>query len=114
MFFISILLGATMGISYDFLRILRRVIGHSNFFISLEDILFWIIWALIVIDNIHIYNSGELRGYVFLGLGLGCLIYIYTIGWVLWKCVSHILRFARKHHQNIKKSLKNVDKKSKI
>ena len=96
MFCISIFLGAGMGIVYDLVRIIRRIIKHNNFFIGLEDIIFWIVWAFVVIDGIHIYNNGELRIYIFLGLFIGFLIYKNTIGWVIWKCISHILCWLKK------------------
>lgn len=114
MLVISILLGAIMGITYDVVRVLRRIISHNNLVIFFEDIMYWVIWAFVVIDKIHIYNSGELRIYIFLGLLLGILIYAYTIGWVLWKCVSHILCLVKKHRKKSKKTLKNLEKRGRI
>ncbi len=94
---LSIFLGACMGVSYDLIRVFRRIISHNNFVISVEDIIYWIVWAFIIIDGIHIYNGGELRIYVFVGLFIGFLIYRNTIGWVFWKCLSHILCLLKKH-----------------
>ena len=102
MFLISLFLGAGMGITYDFLRIIRRILSHNNFFISLEDIIYWLVWSFKVIDGIHIYNRGELRGYIFLALFLGFLIYKNTIGWVLWKCVDNILYLLKKPSKKAK------------
>lgn len=99
---ISIIYGAIMGVSYDGLRLLRRLIRHNNFFIGLEDIIYWIVWAFVVIDAIHIYNSGELRLYVYVGIFIGFLIYKNTIGWVVDKILSHILCLLRKHPKNHK------------
>lgn len=96
MFYISVLYGLVMGMTYDFIRIIRRLIRHNNFFIGLEDMAYWTIWAFITIDGIHIYNSGELRSYVFLGVLIGFLIYRYTIGWVVTKILPHILYIRKK------------------
>lgn len=97
MFYISILYGLGMGMTYDFIRIIRRMIRHNNFFIGLEDVAYWTIWAFVTIDGIHIYNSGELRSYVFFGALIGFFLYRYTIGWVVAKILPHILYIRKKH-----------------
>ncbi|MBP3621303.1 MAG: spore cortex biosynthesis protein YabQ [Lachnospiraceae bacterium] len=102
MFCMSILYGAGMGISYDVIRIFRRIVKTNGFFVGLEDLLFWIVWAFVTIDGIHIYNSGELRIYVFLGILIGFLIYRYTIGWVARKIMHYILCARKKHPQKDK------------
>ncbi len=114
MLIISILLGIAMGLTYDLVRILRRIVSHNNILIFLQDIIYWIIWAFVVIDKIHIFNSGEVRIYIFLGIGVGILVYAYTIGWVLRKIVSHILCLRKKNRKKSKKMLKNGEKRSKI
>ena len=102
MFCLCIVYGAGMGITYDVVRMFRRIVSHKNFFIGLEDFVFWVIWAIITVDGIHVYNSGELRVYVFLGIVLGIVIYIYTIGWVIRKILSYMLCFGKKDPQNNK------------
>ncbi|MBE5943656.1 MAG: hypothetical protein E7258_01925 [Lachnospiraceae bacterium] len=97
---VSVMMGAFMGITYDALRIIRRIISHNNFFISLEDLIYWLIWTVVCIDNVHEYNEGELRIYIFVGIVVGLVVYIYTIGWALWKVISHILCFAKKTIKN--------------
>ncbi len=114
MLLISIFLGAAMGLTYDLVRIFRRIISHNNILIFFQDIIYWIVWAFVVIDKIHVFNSGEVRFYIFLGIGIGILVYVYTIGWVLWKIVSHILCLIKKSRKKSKKMLKNGEKRSKI
>ena len=41
----AVLLGVFVAVIYDVIRIFRRVIKHNRFFISLEDILYWIFCA---------------------------------------------------------------------
>lgn len=114
MFIISLYIGAGIGMTYDGIRCVRRLISHNNIFIAIEDIIFWIIWAFIIIDKIHTYNYGNLRGYVFLGIFLGAVCYLCTISCVLMHLLSHILCQVKKYSKKINKMLKNVIKRVKI
>lgn len=114
MFFISLALGAAMGAVYDVLRCLRRIIPHNNFFIAIEDIAYWVFWTYVIIDSIHKYNYGSIRGYVFLGIILGGAFYLCTISCLLIFFISHILWFIKKTSKKINKMLKNRIKKGKI
>ncbi len=102
MLYICMIYGALMGFSYDGFRLIRRFIRHNNFFIGLEDVIFWLVWAFVVIDGIHLYNSGELRIYIFAGILAGFIIYRNTIGWVIDKLLYHILSFTKKHQKKDK------------
>lgn len=75
-FFSSVLIGTIMGIIFDFFRALRRKGNTKNILVYVQDIIFWIIIALIIIVSSFIINNGELRGYMLLGYVLGVLIYI--------------------------------------
>lgn len=114
MFVISLILGAGMGFVYDWLRCLRRIIPHNNFFIALEDIIYWLFWTYAIIDCIHQYNYGSLRGYVFLGIAAGALSYLATISCFLMFCISHILYVIKKCSKKMNKLLKKGVKKVKI
>lgn len=114
MFVISLLLGAGMGFVYDWLRCLRRMIVHNNVFIALEDIIFWLFWTYFIIDSIHQYNYGSLRGYVFLGIAVGAVLYLTTISCLLMFVISNILYVTKKHLKKVKKMLKNGIKKGRM
>lgn len=114
MFVISLFLGAGMGFVYDWLRCLRRMISHNNVFIALEDIVFWLFWTYVIIDSIHQYNYGSIRGYVFLGIAAGAMLYLNTISCLLMFIISHILYVIKKCSKKIKKMLKNRAKRVKI
>ena len=45
----------------------------------LEDILFWILTGIIILYSIFIFNNGEIRLFMFLGILLGVAIYMLTI-----------------------------------
>lgn len=114
MFIISLYLGAGIGATYDFIRCIRRLISHNNIFIAIEDIIYWLIWAFVIIDKIHTYNYGSLRGYVFLGIFIGAVFYFCTISCVMMPLLSHILYHLKKYSKKINKMLKNALKRVKI
>lgn len=92
LFFVFSLTGVTIGVLFDFFRILRRTIKTSNIITYIEDVLFWILSGLLVLYNIWYFNSGEIRIYMFLGIILGVLIYMSTLSNILIKIFSKILQ----------------------
>lgn len=70
-----ILLGGILGLVYDCLRILRKVISHNRFLLQIEDGIFWICAAFFSFWVILQKNSGEMRFFVILGLFGGMVLY---------------------------------------
>lgn len=75
-FFTSVIIGAIMGIIFDFFRALRRKGNTKNILVYIQDVIFWLIIAIIIIVSSFIINNGELRGYMLLGYILGAIIYM--------------------------------------
>ena len=60
---------------YDGIRIFRRVIPHRQFWVSTEDVLFWVICALKGFQIMYENETGGLRWFAILG---GCFgVYLY-------------------------------------
>ena len=78
-FTIFLLTGGIIGILFDIFRILRKTFKTSDFITYIEDIAFWILSGFILIYSIFIFNNGELRIYVFLGILLGLSIYLLLL-----------------------------------
>lgn len=99
LFFVCLLLGVLLAFIYDSVRILRLFLSHKNWVIDLEDLLFWIFTAWLVFRTLFIYNRGALRGYAFLGMFLGVLIYVLTLSRLLLylaeKIVPYWIRFKK-------------------
>lgn len=76
LFLIFILNGLLIGIIFDIFRILRRSFKTSNIITYIEDIAFWVISALIVMYSLFVFNNGEFRAYIFIGIFLGIAIYM--------------------------------------
>lgn len=75
----SFSLGIIITFVYDNIRVFRRVIRHNTFFISLEDLFFWIGVALSIFLLQHRENDGVFRWFSVVGAFWGMLIYRKTI-----------------------------------
>ena len=79
LFLIFVLVGIILGLLFDFFRILRKTFKTSDFITYIQDVLFWILSGIILIYSIFIFNKGELRAYIFLGIFIGTVTYMLTI-----------------------------------
>lgn len=79
---------------YDILRVLRRVVPHSGWAVSLEDLFFWLYCAVKVFLLMYHESNGTLRWFAVLGALAGMLLYIKTVSPVLVKYASMVLRKA--------------------
>lgn len=71
----AIAFGAFIGLFYDFIRIFRRIIPHKKIAIGIEDLIFWLITGIMVYGYIFNTNDGKMRGFIFIGLSLGIILY---------------------------------------
>jgi len=71
----ALLMGIFITFVYDILRIVRRVIPHGNFMISLEDMVFWIYCAVKVFILMYHESNGTLRWFAILGALVGMFVY---------------------------------------
>ncbi len=78
-FFIFIIVGIIISLIFDIFRILRKVIKTSDFITYIEDIFFWIITMFIILTSIFMFNNGELRLYIFIGMIVGVTLYLIFI-----------------------------------
>lgn len=114
MLIISIALGVLMGASYDILRGIRRVLRHNNFWIGVQDALYWFVWAMILIYVLQNYNYGIIRLYIFLAIFTGLIIYLCTISRLYLFILQQIIQFTKKILKKVNNMLKCVVKKGKI
>lgn len=88
----SFFCGAMITVVYDILRIFRRGIYHSNFWISVEDLIFWLWTALWTFGVLYRENDGNLRLYTMLSMGAGMILYHMTISEPLVALLGKVLR----------------------
>lgn len=106
LFLIFTINGIVIGILFDIFRILRKSFKTSDLITYIQDILFWILTGIILLYSIFTFSNGEVRFYMFLGVFLGCLIYmlafskyfininvkiIITTKKIIWKILSIII-----------------------
>lgn len=71
----ALLMGIFITFVYDVIRIFRRVIPHHSFFVSLEDLGFWIYCGGLVFLLMYHESDGKLRWFAVGGAVAGMLLY---------------------------------------
>ncbi|MBR3255854.1 MAG: spore cortex biosynthesis protein YabQ [Clostridia bacterium] len=104
LFFIFSLDGFIIGLLFDFFRILRKCFKTANLVTYIEDILFWILTGFLVLYTIFIFNNGEIRFFMFIGIIIGIALYILLLS----KYIITINVFIINIFKNLTKSTKNV------
>lgn len=87
----TFLAGVLLAAAYDILRIFRNVISHNDFFVSLEDLLYWCVAGVFLFSVIYLENDGIIRVYALAGICLGALIYNWGLSGFLVKYLSAFL-----------------------
>ena len=73
------LVGVIVCFIFDLFRSSRYIFKTPDLITHIEDILFLLISACIIIASILYISSGILRFYIILAIGMGILIYFLTI-----------------------------------
>lgn len=94
-FLIYCLSGVIIGIIFDVFRILRKTFKTPDFVTYLQDIAFWILTGLFLIFIIFKFNNGEMRSYIFIGLGFGIVIYMLLFSKFFIKVNVLILKYVK-------------------
>ena len=112
LFIIFIIVGIIISILFDFFRILRKTIKTSDIVTYVEDTIFWIVSGMIILFSIFVFNNGELRFFIFIGIFIGILIYMIFISKYFiklnLKIIKIIQNFLLKILQIILKPLKFI------
>ena len=77
----AILAGNLVCLVYEAIRIFRRIIRHNLFWLSAEDLVFWLGTAVFLFIKIYQTSRGMIRWYFVVGVFLGS---IFTY-WILKK-----------------------------
>lgn len=116
-FFWSIIIGAILTLIFDFFRLMRRNKETRDLIVYIQDIFFWIIVAIVIIISAFITNSGELRGYMFIGYALGAMFYLLLLSKLFLKVFGTLFdkidSFFKKIFNFIKDKTKNIKFKRK-
>ena len=92
LFLIMMATGLVIALIYDFFRAIRKATKTAykeiSFVVHIEDVLFVLLSLVIFVFVVVVFNDGEIRGYMILGLLCGILIY-----WAIISPVSNRLLF---------------------
>jgi len=75
-FFFVTVWGNCVGLLFDCYRLCRQVWRPGYWGTSLGDIVFWLVVTVFTYFSLMLLTWGEVRFYVFLGMGLGFFIYL--------------------------------------
>ena len=93
-FGLAVLRGVLILMLYDLLRIFRRVVPHGIWAIAVEDVIYWVVTALLIFQLLYRENDGSVRGYVLMAVAAGMLLYHQTFSNWLVEHISSILRIC--------------------
>ncbi len=117
-FLTSILWGSLIVFAYDFLRIIRKLIDHNVFFVSLEDLIFWVFTSVFIFSMLYKENNGIIRGFSIAAMLIGMIGYYYLFSDLFVNGVSKLIKFimgpAIRFFVKVKKRLKKYCNSVKI
>lgn len=90
LFLLSFLIGAVFGAVYDILRIIRIVKHHHKIVIFVEDfffVLFCGFWYFVFSTDVA---RGQIRLFTFIGIIIGLIVYLMTVGSITIRFASGI------------------------
>ena len=89
----ALFMGIFITFIYDLLRIFRRVVPHRGFFVSAEDLFFWIYCGEEVFLMMYHESDGTLRWFAVLGALAGMFLYRKLVSPFFVKYVSMALNW---------------------
>lgn len=81
--------GIALGVLFDLYRVLAGQLKVPSWLKAVLDLLYWFIGTLIVFRLLYESNWGEVRPFIFLGLGIGVVIYFLVFS----RAVIWVIRF---------------------
>jgi spore cortex biosynthesis protein YabQ len=95
-FLCSVASGMVIALIYDLFRISRKAVRTANLLIYVEDLLYWLIVAIVMFTMVYYSNEGELRSYIFIGAILGTILYVLLFSRIIINSSMLIINVVRK------------------
>lgn len=96
LFLIFIINGVIIGILFDFFRILRKSFKTSDIITYFEDFLFWILTGFSILYFVFVFNNGEIRLFMFLGIVVGITLYMLIFSSLFIKINVSVITFLKR------------------
>lgn len=101
----AVLLGAALMLLYDVIRICRRILPRGIILVSIEDVIYWIVFGIAVFILLYRENDGAVRGFIVGGIAVGLFLYYQLLGRWLMKWMGILIRSLKKR---LKKAMEKV------
>ena len=88
----AVLAGNLIYLVYALIRVMRRLWKHNLFFISLEDLIFWIGTGIYLFVRIYQTSDGIIRWYFVIGVLLGGILTHFIISQISKKYIFYLLK----------------------
>lgn len=88
--------GMVIALTYDLFRILRKAVKTNSFITYIQDLLYWLIVAVIMFLTVYYSNDGELRVFLFIGAFLGVILYALLFSRIIMGASIFIIEIAKK------------------
>lgn len=95
-FFSFLLTGFVIGVLFDIFRILRKSFRTLDIITHIQDFVFWILTGAILLFSIFTFNAGELRGYIFIAIILGFIMYLLILSKYFVLFATKFINFEKK------------------
>ena len=77
--------GMACSVLFDAFRGAHYVLKKHDVIVIISDVIYWAAVCAIVIYSLWRLNNGEIRGYEFVGLALGAVLYFLTVSAYVYK-----------------------------
>ena len=88
--------GMAIAFLFDIFRIFRKAVKTGRFVTYIQDLLYWIIVALIMFLTAYYSNDGELRAFLFLGAFIGVVLYVLLFSRIIMSSSLFIIKIIAK------------------
>jgi hypothetical protein len=116
LFFVSIVIGAALGVLFDATRLLRIIIRKTGgaFFCTLTDTLFMLFSAFCIFVFSAEAARGQVRFFVILGALIGFVLEILTTGFLVTRTVKKAADAVRAFLRRVLDGIKRLQKSQQI
>lgn len=106
---LAVLVGLFCGVFYELLRAVRLIISEKSRLVNfIIDMLFFIILSFVIFFFSLMIGDGRIRLYYFAGLFTGVLLYLFTIGKLVYLINKSFVRLIKKLLKKLIKPLKQL------
>ena len=103
----SIIVGISLCIVYDIIRIMRKLFNTKLIIVNIEDVIFALFSSFTVFGMMLVNREGRMRAFIIFGIFLGALVFEIVLG---KPAVKYLGNFADKFHSYFLFKIKSVYK----